>query len=84
MELGIVGRTPMHRLPQATGVRRCGGNRQSHRDQHAREQQNEQQSGGQAMHDLHTLFRRSDEKPVLAREPTLSPSADSPGNNLQV
>jgi hypothetical protein len=42
LELGIVGRTAVHRLPQATRVRRRGGDRQSHRREHTHQQQNQQ------------------------------------------
>ena len=42
VELGIVGSTTVDRLPHAAGVRRLGGDRQSHWDEHANEQQNQQ------------------------------------------
>jgi|HubBroStandDraft_6_1064221.scaffolds.fasta_scaffold571129_2 hypothetical protein len=40
----------MHRLPHATGMRRCGGDRQSHWDKRTHQQQNQQDSRGQTMH----------------------------------
>jgi hypothetical protein len=65
---GVAGRTLVHRLPQATRVRRHGGDSQSHRDKHTHQQQNQQQSGDQTMHELQILHRRADEKWVSAYE----------------
>ncbi len=50
MELRVVGSTIVHRLPHATSVHRRCGDRQSHRDESAHQQQNQQQSGDETMH----------------------------------
>ena len=57
----------MHRFAQATGVRRHGGDRQSHWYEHSYQQQNQQQSGGRTMHWLQALPRTSDDKLPSAR-----------------
>src|ERR1700682_4365544 len=67
LELSIVGRTVVHRLPHATRGRRRGGDRQSHWDEHAHQQQNQQEPCGQTMHGFQILLRRSDKKSVSAR-----------------
>src|ERR1700688_4412918 len=68
LKLSIVRRTTVHRLPQATRVRRRGGDRQSHWHEHSHQQQNQQQSGCRTMHRLQTLSRRSNDKLASARE----------------
>jgi hypothetical protein len=42
MELRVVGSTSVHRLPHAASVQRWRGDRQSHRDENAHQQQNQQ------------------------------------------
>jgi hypothetical protein len=51
----------MQRLPQATRVRRRGGDRQSHWGEDAHQKQNQQQSGSHTMHELQSCLVRSDE-----------------------
>ena len=64
LKFGIVGSTIVHWLPQAAGMR-CGRrDRQSHRSEHAHKQQNQHESGGQSMHGLQILLRRSDKQSV--------------------
>ena len=48
-EFGFRGRVRVH-LPHTAGVRRRGGDRQGYRGEGAHQQQNQQKSGGQAMH----------------------------------
>jgi len=50
IELGIVGGTVVHRLAQAAGMRGRGRDRQSHGSEHAHQQQDQHESGGQTMH----------------------------------
>ena len=63
LKLCIVGRTAVHRLPQATCVRRRGRDRQSYRHEHSYQEQYQQQSGCRTMHG----FKCSD-KSWLQRE----------------
>jgi hypothetical protein len=58
VEPGIGRRAIVHRFPQATRVRRRGGDRHSQRAEPARQEQNQQESGGQTMHGLQILIRR--------------------------
>ena len=45
------GAMVMHRLPDAAGVRRRSRDRQGHRGKSAHQQQNQQYSGSQAVHE---------------------------------
>jgi hypothetical protein len=76
LKFGIVGSTIVHWLPQAAGMR-CGRrDRQSHWSEHAHKQQNQHESGGQSMHGLQILLRRSDKQSVSG-EPKLFSLADN-------
>jgi hypothetical protein len=69
LEFRIVGSTVVHRLPHAAGVRRRRRDRQGHRSEQARQQQNQHESGGQTTHGLQILLRRPEKQSVSARRP---------------
>jgi hypothetical protein len=73
----------MHRLPHAAGMRSRCRNRQSHRDKDAHQQQNQQRSRGQTMHELQKLLRRCSEKSVSGSE-VFSACVSHPKSILQL
>jgi hypothetical protein len=69
LELGIVGSAIVHRLPHAASVQRRRGDRQSHWDENAHQQQYQQQSGNKTVHKSYSDYSKnnSSNKPKVVK-----------------